>query len=64
MDARMGLGPYIIGMIVRYTDFRGMYLSLASVVFLSILLYYFILSIVLRSASGLIILANILFICV
>jgi MFS family permease len=42
MDAGMGLGPSIIGMIVPYTGFRGMYLGLAVIVLLSIILYYFL----------------------
>lgn len=42
MDAGMGLGPYIIGIIVPYIGYRGMYLTLAAFVFLSIILYYFL----------------------
>lgn len=42
MDAGMGLGPYIIGLIVPYIGYRGMYVTLATFVFLSIVLYYFL----------------------
>lgn len=42
MDVGMGLGPFIIGMIVPYVGYRGMYLTLAVVVFLSLTLYYFL----------------------
>src|SRR5699024_4587758 len=42
MDTGMGLGPYIIGMIIPYTDYRGMYLTLAVLIFLSITIYYFL----------------------
>ncbi|WP_428912128.1 MFS transporter [Niallia sp. Krafla_26] len=42
MDGGMGLGPFIIGVIVPYVGFRGMYLTLAVLVFLSLALYYFL----------------------
>jgi len=42
MDAGMGLGPLLIGMMIPYTDYRGMYLILAVIVFLSVTLYYFL----------------------
>lgn len=42
MDAGMGLGPFLIGMIIPYTHYRGMYLILAAIVFLSVALYYFL----------------------
>ncbi|WP_085994167.1 MFS transporter [Oceanobacillus senegalensis] len=42
MDGGMGLGPFIIGMIVPYVGYRGIYLTLAVVVFLSLTLYYFL----------------------
>ncbi|MBW9159196.1 MFS transporter [Clostridium tagluense] len=42
MDAGIGVGPLLIGTIVPIVGFRGMYMTLATIVFLSIFLYYFI----------------------
>ncbi|WP_298841680.1 MFS transporter [Clostridium sp.] len=42
MDAGIGVGPLLIGTIVPMVGFRGMYMTLATIVFLSIFLYYFI----------------------
>lgn len=42
MDGGMGIGPILTGMIVPLVGFRGMYLTLAVVVFLTIILYYFV----------------------
>ena len=41
MDAGMGIGPLLTGMLVPLVGFRGMYLALAVVVFLTVILYYF-----------------------
>lgn len=41
MDGGMGIGPYLTGIIIPIVGFRGMYLTLAVIVFLSIILYYF-----------------------
>lgn len=42
MDLGMGLGPYLVGMVIPYTNYRGMYLILAALVFFSVVLYYFL----------------------
>lgn len=42
IDSGMGIGPFLLGIIVSFAGFRGMYLTLALVVFLSIFLYYFV----------------------
>jgi predicted MFS family arabinose efflux permease len=42
MDAGIGIGPLIIGMIVPIFGFRGMYMSMALIVFLTIIIYYFV----------------------
>jgi MFS family permease len=41
-DIGMGIGPFLTGMIVPIVHFRGMYVILAIMIFLSIILYYFI----------------------
>ena len=40
LDAGMGIGPYMIGMIIQHISFRNMYLMLSFLVFLSIFLYF------------------------
>ncbi|OCA85819.1 multidrug MFS transporter [Bacillus sp. FJAT-27225] len=40
LDGGMGIGPYIIGLIVPILGFRGMYILLAAVVFGLVFLYY------------------------
>ena len=42
IDGGIGVGPLIIGNIIPILGFRGMYISLAAIVFLSIFLYYFV----------------------
>ncbi|MFY9398010.1 MAG: MFS transporter [Desulfomonilia bacterium] len=42
MDAGMGIGPYLVGSIIPLAGFRGMYLTLAGVIFSSIFLYYLV----------------------
>ncbi len=42
MDLGMGTGPFLIGMIIPIVGFRGMYMTLAGGVSLSIFLYYFV----------------------
>ncbi|MCU9614429.1 MFS transporter [Caldibacillus lycopersici] len=42
LDGGMGIGPFLIGMIVPHVGYRGMYIALAILVFLSIYLYYFL----------------------
>lgn len=42
MDAGVGIGPLIIGIIVPIFGFRGMYMSMAFIVFLTIIVYYFV----------------------
>lgn len=42
MDAGIGVGPLIIGMILPIFGFRGMYLSMAVIVFVTIVIYYFV----------------------
>ena len=40
MDLGVGIGPFLLGSIIPMFGFRGLYLTLAIVVFLSILLYF------------------------
>ena len=40
MDLGVGLGPFLLGFIIPIVGFRGLYLTLAVVVFMSIFLYY------------------------
>ncbi|MGX2959826.1 MFS transporter [Peribacillus sp. JNUCC 23] len=42
MDAGIGIGPLIIGIIVPIFGFCGMYMSMALIVFLTIVIYYFV----------------------
>ncbi|MDD4402679.1 MAG: MFS transporter [Desulfitobacteriaceae bacterium] len=41
MDAGMGIGPLLTGILVPRVGYRGMYLTLAVIVFLTVILYYF-----------------------
>ena len=41
MDTGMGIGPYLVGSIIPMAGFRGMYMTLAAVVFICVFLYYF-----------------------
>ncbi|HHT46791.1 MAG TPA: MFS transporter [Firmicutes bacterium] len=40
MDGGMGVGPFLTGLLVPFLEYRGMYLTLAVAVLLSIILYY------------------------
>ena len=40
MDSGVGIGPFLLGFIIPIVGFRGLYLTLAVVVFASIFLYY------------------------
>ena len=40
MDSGVGIGPFLLGFIISIVGFRGLYLTLAVVVFASIFLYY------------------------
>lgn len=42
IDAGIGIGPLVIGAIIPILGFQGMYMSLAVIVSLSIILYYFL----------------------
>lgn len=42
LDLGVGFGPYLIGNIIPMVGFRGMYMTLAIIVFCSIILYYFV----------------------
>lgn len=42
VDGGLGIGPFIAGTIIPIIGFRGMYLTMAGVVILSIILYYFV----------------------
>lgn len=42
LDGGVGIGPYLIGFIIPFVGFRGMYLILALFVFLTVILYYFL----------------------
>ena len=43
LDIGYGLGPYILGYIVPYTGYRGLYLLMGGVAFFCMILYYFLL---------------------
>lgn len=42
MDAGIGVGPLIIGFILPIFGFRGMYMTMAVLVFITIIIYYFV----------------------
>lgn len=42
LDVGVGIGPFLIGSIIPIVGFRGMYVTMAVAVFLSIFLYYFL----------------------
>lgn len=42
MDGGTGIGPFLTGMLVPFVGFRGMYLTMAAFVLLTIILYYFV----------------------
>ena len=42
LDGGVGVGPYLIGFIIPFVGFRGMYLILAIFVLLTVILYYFL----------------------
>lgn len=42
LDGGVGIGPYLIGFIIPFVGFRGMYFILALFVFLTVILYYFL----------------------
>ncbi len=44
VDLGFGLGPYVLGLLVPHTGYRGLYLTMTLVVLASILLYYLLLS--------------------
>lgn len=44
VDLGFGMGPYILGLFVPYTGYRGLYLMMTLVILTSVLLYYLLLS--------------------
>lgn len=40
LDGGMGIGPYLIGMVIQHISFRNMYLMLSFLVLLSVFLYF------------------------
>lgn len=42
VDAGVGIGPLILGLVIPFTGYKGMYFLLAAVALLCMLLYYFI----------------------
>lgn len=42
LDAGVGIGPFVLGFVVPYTGFRGMYLSMAAVTLLCAVSYLFV----------------------
>lgn len=42
MDAGIGVGPIIVGLILPFVGFRGMYMTMAAIVLVTIVLYYFL----------------------
>jgi MFS family permease len=44
VDLGFGLGPYVLGLFVPHTGYRGLYLMMTLVILSSVLLYYVLLS--------------------
>jgi MFS family permease len=44
VDLGFGLGPYILGLFVPHTGYRGLYLMMTLVILTAVLLYYLLLS--------------------
>ena len=42
IDGGVGFGPFLLGFTIPVIGFRGMYLSMAIVVFACVFLYYFL----------------------
>jgi len=40
LDSGLGIGPYLLGLLIPYVHFRGMYLILAVLVLMSVFVYY------------------------
>lgn len=41
-DLGLGLGPFVLGLLIPFVGFRGLYLAMSGVILISIVLYYFI----------------------
>ncbi|WP_416828841.1 MFS transporter [Ectobacillus polymachus] len=41
MDLGFGIGPYLIGFLIPYTGYRGLYLTMVGIILLCMVLYYF-----------------------
>ncbi|HBI03800.1 MAG TPA: MFS transporter [Paenibacillaceae bacterium] len=41
IDIGFGIGPYVLGFLIPYTGYRGLYLSMVGVILLSMIFYYF-----------------------
>lgn len=42
LDGGIGVGPYILGLLIPVVGYRGLYISMALLVFVSLFLYYFL----------------------
>ncbi|NMD71304.1 MFS transporter [Bacillus sp. DNRA2] len=42
VDLAFGIGPYLLGLVVPYSGFRGLYLSLVAIIIFAMILYYFL----------------------
>jgi MFS family permease len=42
VDLGFGIGPYLLGSLVPFTGYRGLYLTMVVVILASIVLYYFL----------------------
>lgn len=42
VDLAFGIGPYLLGLFVPYSGFRGLYLYLVGIIILAMILYYFL----------------------
>lgn len=42
VDLGFGLGPYILGFLIPYTGYRGLYMTMVSIILFCMILYYFL----------------------
>lgn len=42
VDIGFGIGPYLLGFLIPYTGYRGLYLTMVGTIFLSMIFYYFL----------------------
>ncbi|KHD86907.1 MFS transporter [Heyndrickxia ginsengihumi] len=42
LDAGVGIGPFLLGLLVPFSGYRGLYVTMAAVIFVCAFLYYFV----------------------